>query len=323
MAPARLHLGFMDLHGGLGRSFGSLGLTVSTLATVVAAEAAATLAVEGPEAARALRVAERLAARHGTSCGAKITVRQAIPAHVGLGSGTQLALAVGTALAALHGWPATPRGIAAVAARGARSGIGIGAFETGGFLVDGGKGADDALPQIIARSDFPEAWRILLIFDRRRAGIHGSSEATAFAALPRFPAEAAAGLCRLVMMQLLPALAAADLDRFGEAVGTLQRVVGDHFAPAQGGRFTSPAVSAVLAWLAGEGIAGIGQSSWGPTGFAIVADEQQGQVLLRRAARRWGERGELSFMLCAGRNRGAVIEQTAGAAATEHRWLVA
>ena len=323
LAPARLHLGFMDLHGGLGRSFGSLGLTVSTLATVVEAEPAATLAVEGPEAARAQRIAERLAAHHGTACRGRITVRQAIPAHVGLGSGTQLALAVGTALAAINGWPATPRDIAAVAARGARSGIGIGAFETGGFLVDGGKGDDDALPPVIARSDFPEDWRILLIFDRRRAGIHGSSESSAFAALPRFPADAAAGLCRLVLMQLLPALAAADLGRFGEAVGTLQRVVGDHFAPAQGGRFTSPAVSAALAWLANEGIAGIGQSSWGPTGFAIVADEEQGQALLRHATTRWGARGELSFMLCAGRNSGALIEQTVRTGSEKYRRQIA
>ena len=112
LAPARLHLGFMDLHGGLGRSFGSLGLTVSTLATVVEAEPAATLAVEGPEAARAQRIAERLAAHHGTACRGRITVRQAIAAHVGLGSGTQLAPAVGTALAAINGWPATPRDIA-------------------------------------------------------------------------------------------------------------------------------------------------------------------------------------------------------------------
>ncbi|MGH6945016.1 MAG: beta-ribofuranosylaminobenzene 5'-phosphate synthase family protein, partial [Geminicoccaceae bacterium] len=32
-APARLHLGFLDLHGGLGRRFGSIGLTLEDIAT--------------------------------------------------------------------------------------------------------------------------------------------------------------------------------------------------------------------------------------------------------------------------------------------------
>lgn len=308
MAPARLHMGFMDLNGGLGRSFGSLGLTISALATVVEAEAATTMSVDGPETERVLKIAQHLADLHQRPVGARITVKQAIPAHVGLGSGTQLAMAVGTALAQVNGWQLTPRTIAEVSSRGARSGIGIGAFEVGGFLVDGGKAPGDTLPpQIIAHAAFPETWRVMLIFDQRRAGIHGSQEASAFRALPPFPADAAAHLCRLVMMQLLPALAEEDFARFGDAVGTLQRVVGDHFAPAQGGRFTSPAVTEVLAWLESEGIAGVGQSSWGPTGFAILACEQQAQALLSRARARWGDVAELSFMLCEGRNSGARI----------------
>ena len=74
-------------------------------------------------------------------------------------------------------------------------------------------------------------------------------------------------------MQLLPGIATADLGAVGAAVGEIQRRVGDYFAPAQSGRFTSPAVSEVLAWLEAEGITGVGQSSWGPTGFAILADD--------------------------------------------------
>ena len=91
-------------------------------------------------------------------------------------------------------------------------------------------------------------------------------------ALPPFPAEIAAHLCRLTLMRLLPAVAEADLDAAGPAVAEMQRRVGDHFAPAQGGRFTSPAVARVLAWLEAEGIPGVGQSSWGPTGFALLPD---------------------------------------------------
>jgi len=323
VAPARLHLGFMDLNGDLGRSFGSLGLTISTLRTVVEAEAAEVMSAEGEDSVRALRIAERLSGLQGMPNNARIVVRQAIPAHAGFGSGTQLALAVGSALARVNGLDLPPRTIARLAGRGARSGIGIGAFETGGFVVDGGRGADDLPPHIVSRLSFPDSWRILLVFDSLDQGIHGSNEAAAFDALPKFPVESAAYLCRLVMMQLLPSLADANIVDFGRAVTALQRTVGDHFAPAQGGRYASPAVGEALAWLESEGAAGVGQSSWGPTGFAILGSEDEAERLLRRAQGIWPDSGSLSFMVCRGLNSGASILETPAEAAPEHRNLFA
>jgi predicted sugar kinase len=109
-------------------------------------------------------------------------------------------------------------------------------------------------------------------------------------------------------MQLLPGIADADLAAVGPAIGEIQREVGDYFAPAQQGRFTSPAVSAVLAWLEGEGITGVGQSSWGPTGFAILPDADTAATLCREAQARFGRRhASLRFMVTRGRNRGAEI----------------
>ncbi|NJD36252.1 MAG: GHMP kinase [Betaproteobacteria bacterium] len=323
VAPARLHLGFMDLNGDLGRSFGSLGLTISSLRTVVEAEAAEVMSVEGEDSARALRIAERLSSLQEMPGSARIVVRQTIPAHAGFGSGTQLALAVGTALARVNGWDLPPRTIAQLSGRGARSGIGIGAFETGGFIVDGGRGADDVPPHVISRLSFPDSWRILLVFDNHEQGIHGSNESAAFDALPKFPVESAAHLCRLVMMRLLPSLADADIVGFGRAVTALQQTVGDHFAPAQGGRYASPAVSEALAWLESEGAAGVGQSSWGPTGFAILGNEHEAERLLRQAQERWPQSGRLSFMVCRGMNSGASILETSAEPATGHRSLYA
>ncbi|MFD0935973.1 GHMP kinase, partial [Methylobacterium trifolii] len=39
-APARLHFGFLDLHGGLGRRFGSIGLAIDAPAVRLAARVA-------------------------------------------------------------------------------------------------------------------------------------------------------------------------------------------------------------------------------------------------------------------------------------------
>jgi beta-RFAP synthase len=308
-APARLHLGFLDLEGGLGRRFGSLGLTVEGLATQLRVEPAGAFAVEGEaEVERCRAMLDRLVAAWAPPP-VKVTLDRSIPAHAGLGSGTQLALALGAALARLTGRPVALRQIAQLLQRGARSGIGIGAFDQGGFILDGGRSADGAPPPVIARLPFPEAWRLLLIFDLATEGLHGAGEDGAFRRLPPYPPELAGRLCRLVVMRLLPGLADADLDAVGPAIGEIQREVGDYFAPAQNGRFVSPAVSEVLAWLAGEGVAGIGQSSWGPTGFAVLPDADAAAILCREAERLFGRRhAHLRFMITRGRNAGAEIK---------------
>ena len=306
-APARLHLGFLDLNGGLGRRFGSLGLTIEAIATELEVAPAATLQAKGPASVRVLGCAASLIEQLGLPPGLAIEVKRVIPAHVGLGSGTQISLALAAALSRLYGLDLETRQMAGLLKRGMRSGIGIGAFDTGGFLVDGGRGEHDAPPPVIAQRDFPDAWRVLLIFDPRGPGIHGAQELAAFQELPAFPAQHAAELCRLVLMQVLPALAEEDCERFGTAIGRIQQVVGDHFAPAQSGRFASQDVAEVLAWLEGQGLCGVGQSSWGPTGFAILDGEAMARQVLDAARSRYAERSNLSFLITCARNQGSEI----------------
>lgn len=308
MVPARLHLGFLDLEGGLGRRFGSLGVTLEGPYTRLTLAAGPRLSVEGPDEARARAYLLRLVEHFELDDGLELVIEEAIPPHCGLGSGTQLALAIGAAVCRLCGVDAAPKELAQLLDRGSRSGIGIGAFEDGGVLLDGGRGARDEPPPILCRFPFPAAWRLLLIYDRGRAGAHGEDEVAAFGRLPAFPAERAAHLCRLMLMKALPAVAEEDIEAFGAAVAEIQRTVGDHFAPAQGGRFTSPAVAEVLAWLESQGVVGVGQSSWGPTGLGLIGSEAEAGRLLAAARRRWPEDAGLAFELRRGRNRGAVVE---------------
>ena len=158
---------------------------------------------------------------------------------------------------------------------------------------------------------FPTAWRIVLVFDQIGHDMHGENEVAAFCALPEFPAATSAELCRLTLMQALPALQDEDITGFGRAIGAVQRIVGDYFAPAQGARFTSPAVTEVLRWMEAEGVHGVGPSSWGPTGFAVVASDAQAQELVRGAAARWGTAHGLSFSVVSGRNHGGDIQSHA------------
>ncbi|HVQ10466.1 MAG TPA: GHMP kinase, partial [Methyloceanibacter sp.] len=90
-------------------------------------------------------------------------------------------------------------------------------------------------------------------------------------------------------------------------VGHLQKAMGAYFAPIQGGAYVSAGVAAVLKGLASDGVTGLGQSSWGPTGFAFAASEAEGQALLA-VARAHAGNARLRFELARGRNEPATFE---------------
>ncbi len=307
-ASARLHLGFLDMNGGLGRKFGGVGLALDAPATRLTLTRAKTNVVEGPESARALTLLESAQKGLGVEARHQLIIQEAIPAHAGFGSGTQLALAVTAALRRLEDLPHDPAADAALMARGARSGLGAGLFAQGGVVVDGGRGPNTTTPPVIARAEFPQDWRVLVVCDPESVGLHGADEREAFAELPPFGAATSGEICRLVLMQALPALAEKELAPFGAAITRIQEIIGDYFAPAQGGRrFTSARVEAMVGRLLADGAAGGGQTSWGPTGFAFVESEAAARRLLARHGAEARAQG-LEISIHQGLNRGATID---------------
>jgi beta-ribofuranosylaminobenzene 5'-phosphate synthase len=312
--PARLHFGFLDLNGGLGRRFGSIGVAVSGLQTRIAVASARQIQVNGPDSARTRGYVEKLYDTLDLRGGCRVDILESIPGHAGLGSGTQLAIALSAAIRRLHGLPLDIRGDAVRLGRGGRSGIGIGLFDAGGVVVDGGRGEQTRAAPIVSRIPFPDAWRILLVLDRARTGVHGEDESAAFARLPVFPAADSARICRLVLMQALPALAETDLVSFAGAIEEMQRLLGGYFAPLQGGEpFASPDVAAALELMQGEGALGIGQSSWGPSGFAFARSRDEAERLVTFARNHPRCHG-LDIRACKGLNRGAHMDADAVAA---------
>lgn len=302
-APARLHFGFLDLHGGLGRRFGSIGLAIDEPSLVLTARRAARLSADGPEADRVRSYAEAASSHLGGDEAVALHVARTIPAHAGFGSGTQLALSVAAAMARLRGRPFAADAFAATLDRGNRSGVGLSAFTEGGLIVDGGRGPDGGPPPVVARLPYPADWRIVLILDPSRAGVHGTGEVEAFRDLPRFPEAQAAEICRIVLMQVLPAVALAEPQGFGAGITRIQNLIGDHFAPHQGGRYASAAVAQALAAAAAQGVPGYGQSSWGPTGFVLMPSDAEARALVARLDRG----GPLEFRIARGRNAGATV----------------
>jgi beta-ribofuranosylaminobenzene 5'-phosphate synthase len=306
-AYARLHLGFLDLEGGLGRRYGGLGLGLDGPVTRLRLSRAEGLSVDGPEAERAEALLRTLCEAWDRAPHVHLRIEQAIPAHSGLGSGTQLALAVGRAFALLEGLEVSTTEIGASLGRGARSGIGMAAFDAGGLVLDGGRGARTRVPPILSRLVVPEDWRILLLFDPGAEGVHGAPERQAFQTLPAIPPETAAHLCRLTLMRALPAVLEGDLPAFGAAIEEIQAEMGRHFAPAQGGSpYASRDVARALAWLRNQGVSGIGQSSWGPTAFAFLPTEEAARDIME-ALQHAGLAGTLTLAIGKARNQGAEI----------------
>lgn len=306
-APARLHMGFLDPSGTVGRTFGSIGVSLNEIETRITLLPAERLVVPDSHRERCLAIVRKVSEAVGFPVTADIAIDTAIPEHVGLGSGTQFALALALGLHRLYGLNPTIRDIARLIGRGRRSGVGIAAFEQGGFIVDGGHGEHTLTPPLLARFEFPADWRFVLVFDRRGGGLHGTAELAAFKALPPFPATEAAHLCHLVLLRALPALCEHDLEVFGGVITEMQRAIGDYFGPAQGGRFTSGDVKDALEWLESRGAVGIGQTSWGPTGFCLAATPELAGHLADEARERFRDRHNLDFLVASARNEGAQI----------------
>lgn len=306
IAPARLHMGFIDLSGALGRHFGSIGVGLNDIQTQLTITSTDRLRVNGPGSERAFKATQQLCQLLHISDQIQISLKSGIPEHIGLGSGTQMSLAIGAGLNAFYDLGLSVREIAALTDRGARSGIGIGVFEQGGLVLDGGRGPDTLTPPLLSQMPVPESWRFILAFDSRGQGLHGEQEVSAFKQLPPFPRSEAERLAYLLLMQALPALVEQNLPMFGEVITQLQTAVGKHFAPVQGGIFASAEVAVAMAWLKQQGAVAIGQTSWGPTGFCAVDSKECAAELLQALSDRFTSE-YLSFKVVSARNQGALI----------------
>jgi len=223
--------------------------------------------------------------------------------HCGLGTGTQLALAVASAtLLATHGQRPEVEAVARLMGRGRRSAIGIHGFAEGGFLVEGGKTTADQISPLVSRVVFPSAWRIVLAIPRAVTGLHGKAEAEIFAT------DAQSGdlreteaLCRLTLLGMLPALASEDLPAFGAALYEFNRRAGEMFRDVQGGPYADPRIGDVVAFLRQLGVQGVGQSSWGPATFAVVEVDKAAYVA-RAVSERFALSGAEVFVTQADNN---------------------
>ncbi len=312
MTPARLHLGIIDTCGELGRIYGSIGITIDKPNVELEATPSRTLGATGLDAERTIRIARRFIERFPKATNADINVTKTIPEHAGLGSGTQLSLAVGKAIAAVSALDLSVREIASALGRGRVSGIGVGAFEHGGFILDTGRrngpetqSVESSVSLTVFQRKFPEEWRFVVAIPNVGKGLFGRAEQEAFSALPPASPELVGKICRIVIMRMLPSLIEQNIREFGESVTTVQDLVGESFSRVQGGLFFSPLVEDSIHFMLRSGAYGAGQSSWGPAMYGITESSSRAEMLKQRLEGFLNERGGGSVFVAKANNDGA------------------
>lgn len=321
----RLHFGFGNLSLAHERLYGALGVALDRPRVVVEADAAEEVDVAiGTDAKCHLDDARGYARR---ACevlgvpGARVRVKRSLPHHAGLGSGTQLALSLLVAVAAAHDRDPSVRDLAPALGRGGRSGVGVAAFDQGGFVLDAGhptvrftteRPADGEweVPPVAARHDVPEDWRFLLVRPDVDPGRSGENEDASMRTVVENADPAVADrIAGVLVRRVLPAIVGGSAERFGAAVEEVGRLNGTWYADEQGGVYRPPVGALVDALGDDPAVYGVGQSSWGPTVYGVT------DAAHAEAAREAGETAldaggvDGIVQITAGQNDGARVER--------------
>ncbi len=283
ITPSRLHFSLLDLNGALGRIDGGFGLAITAPNFQIVAERATGIHIASSVYRdRASSVLEKIRNIYPFP-GIKLTFEDEIPMHCGFGSGTQLALGIAKAVNVLYELGLDVQELARIAGRGGTSGIGVAAFDTGGFIVDGGhrfpdeKGSflpssalgDIAPPPVLLRYPFPE-WQMLIVMPNC-SRIYGEAEIELFQTLCPQPEWVAQKLSHILLLQILPALIEGDMLTFGNALNCIQKFGWKRVEiDAQGDE-----LQLTLDFLGNSGAFGAAVSSWGPAICVLGEDIEE------------------------------------------------
>ncbi|HJJ97467.1 MAG TPA: hypothetical protein O0X38_07550 [Methanocorpusculum sp.] len=284
--PSRLHITLIDLNGSYGRIDGGIGLTLADPHFILeAVPADKEITIEFTETAggsqsernacinKVIAAAEKAAARYAPGTGYHFTVHQLYPAHSGLGSGTQMSLAAAKLIAELSGHHPASTELAELVGRGGTSGIGVHAFDLGGFIADGGHSKKEKkqlhaklrlhrqtrmspgkipLPRRLGRS--PRRPRV------RQPVQNGAAEKNIFQTHCPVPKTDVEQVSHLVFMNLIPFLIEHDIEAFGHALDQIQAVGFNKIEMT----LQPPELTSLMHNMRDAGAYGVGLSSFGP-----------------------------------------------------------
>ena len=241
------------------------------------------------------------------------------PSHVGLGSKTQLSLAIAKAISILKNVDISMHDLTKLVERGGTSGIGWRGFEEGGFVLDGGhdfgKGEEKetflpssaslkANPAItILRYPIPENWRFILVIPFVKKGAFGDNEVDIFQNYAPIPKEEVNEVSHQILMKVIPGLIKNNLKCFGEGLKRIQSIGFKNVEIS----LQDDEVKGLLNFFKEYGVKAYGMSSFGPSIIGITENILEA-IRLKRADREYmKDIGSYTF-ICTPNNEGAKIE---------------
>lgn len=266
---SRLHFGLLDTVA----PFGGVGVMIDDPATEIVLRHDQRFRCDDPAAARVRAIAQRVAEQSGhrelPAC--RIGIMRRPPAHQGLGSGTQLAMAVADAICQYSNLEIGPIALArTIAGRGERSAVGIHGYFHGGLIYESESvGSSEEVNPIRQRIELPDHWRVAVFQPAQTTSpVSGDTEREKFSKLAPADAAIRQELKSLIEQTMFPAAGQGDFQSFASAISKYNHRSGMLFAPVQGGPYNGQAVSKLIAALLDRGAQGVGQSSWGNSVFA-------------------------------------------------------
>ncbi len=324
--PARIHITLMDLNGSYGRIDGGIGFSIKNPQFILEGhqtDSGVTIEfddkITDTEAIdecnlKIKQAYEDICNHFDLDTGFAFKVHNAFSAHSGFGSGTQIALATAKLITESTGIEKDSVELSSIVGRGGTSGIGTYGFEDGGFIADGGHSLKEkstflpssassaSPPPLIGRFEFPSEWDVLIAIPPYGLSIHDGEEIDLFKQFCPLPQREVEQLSHIVFMNLIPAMLEKDIVEFGKCIDEIHK---RGFQKAELTLYDDK-MHKLMQHLRDSGAYGVGMSSFGPTIYSVVDENNKDDVL--NATREFLGKDAPVF-ITKGQNSGYVLEK--------------
>ncbi|MFW9897170.1 MAG: beta-ribofuranosylaminobenzene 5'-phosphate synthase [Candidatus Thorarchaeota archaeon] len=325
--PCRIHLSLIDENGYTGRVDGGIGLMLDRPNVVFeASNSAKEFKIEAHKYYReSIEVINEIASKvfkmfNISNKNFHFNLKRYFPSHVGLGSKTQLSLAIITAITKLKKYEKLSiEQLTQFVQRGGTSGIGWRGFDLGGFILDGGhdfghgKEKENFLPSsaspnsnpaiTLIRHNIPDNWRFVLVIPNVKKGAYGDEEIRVFQNYAPIPQNEVNEVSHQIIMKIIPGIIKNDLECFGNGLKRIQSI---GFKKIEI-KLQHQIVKDLLKFFEDYGLNAYGMSSFGPSVVGIVESDSEAEELLKTVQKNQ-KNGGGHIYICKPNNTGAKIE---------------
>jgi len=292
---SRLHFGFLNLKSSKSYSYGGMGLSINKHPTILTVSKASKFQSNLNKILNDKIL--HFIADNKLSKKIRIDCIDSPQKHIGLGSGTQLILSIEEALSKFYRFKQSIN----IFKRNYRSGVGVNSYKNGGFIVDAPKNNLQS-NEIIFKTSFPKEWKIILIFDSKAKGLHGSSENKFFSTDTTISLRKK--LSDLTLNEIIPSIIYKDFDIFARSLTQFQELNSLFYSSIQKSSYLSHDIAKVIKKISMNFNIAAGQSSWGPTSYMLIDPKYEHYEIISILDNAISMYNNLSYEIVSAKNNG-------------------